>query len=633
MDLSERDHIGFTQIAYTNFPGGENGRNELRFTDLTRGGATVTVADLIGEGASGYDATDVTSPEMRDWTIDAVFDTDDANDGRNGGGVVAYVMSDGSGTAMIAFRGTSQDFEWAQDIEIINATQTRHQQDIETFLTENWGLLSNYQSISLTGHSLGGNDAEYAAISLARRGLGNRIDSVYNMDGPGHSQEFFDEYAPEIEQLQGRFHHRIWSWVGSLLKDIPGCDSMIAKTSLISLFDGSFSNLFIKHDTKFLAYDENGNMIPGSPDALMGSLSELSVRLDDAPSGIGNAASSVLRFIVTSVFEAKDFLFDDEGNLTPEGIAVIIPMTSIAVCITPLLSVLLTVVVTTFIAAHYEFILATITALISAIKSLIARSIEQLASFVSTVLAWAKQTITNIVGFFKGIGEWITGTATTCINAIGGFFSRSLDWINKQVRAAYKGFVQIARQTREAALHLSRQVQSSLIDMALHSWLWTRSTVESILSQTRGLIDSLLPAFISDFAFLPVGAFVPRPVFSTALAASFRQRDFTSAKKQELLNVTRSFSSSGFWQAPEQMWKRTEYLASEIGVSVAGLAAPKAYVRNALGVNNHGIQRIERVFAQAYETDGFCGGRVLSTSTLLRQVSLGLLATTRCIRV
>jgi hypothetical protein len=635
--MDELDYLGFTQIAYTNFLDGEDGHNDDQFRELMRRGESITVGQLLDISADNHGADNLISPSIRDWTIDAVFDTDDDRNGRDGGGVVAYIASDDEGNAMIAFRGTSQDFEWVQDFELMNSTQTNHQKDIEAFLADpvNKKLLSQYKSISITGHSLGGNDADYAAIILAQDGYADKIDSVYNMDGPGHSQEFLNAHAPDIEKLQGKLHHRRWSLVGMLLNDMPGCDSIIVETNPFSR-DGEPSNLLFKHDTGFVATDKNRNMIPGEPDILMLRAAELSVMLDDLPDGLGDAVAASLASLVTTIFESKEIMFDENGNLTPEGTAVVTGVI-MAFTIDPrlrsTLPSILGLVALLVAFVHYEFVLDTTSVMIEVIKMVLAAIAIQR---ISSALAWAKQTITNIISFLKRSTEVIVQTAKACVAVIGDAISRSVAWINNKIRQSYVMWVAIARKTQEVFLDVSEKVTNRLIELAWQSWEWGQATTDDLILRARNFID--ISAFVSrNFLIplmsvpkLPSGAFYRNT--SSSLSALLRKRDFSLAKKQELLSRAHNISEPAFWQVPERLWRRAEYLAAAAQV-FCDFSEAKTYGRSVRDSNETNIQRVEQVFAQAYEADAQHSAKIKEITDTIRQITQTLCATANTIKV
>ena len=58
-------------------------------------------------------------------------------------------------------------------------------------------VLGPYDSITVTGHSKGGNKAQYVTV------LSDKVDRCISMDGQRFSQEFLNQYYAEIEKKGG----------------------------------------------------------------------------------------------------------------------------------------------------------------------------------------------------------------------------------------------------------------------------------------------------------------------------------------------------------------------------------------------------------------------------------------------
>jgi hypothetical protein len=625
--MNERDYIAITQIAYTDFPdikglpNAKDGGNDDIFAQMMRkSGGPVKVSTLINGGKTGYDPTDVMSKEMLDWNIVGVYDTNNDRNGLGAEGVVAYIMDDGKGNAVIAFRGTDQDYEWAHDTELVNAVSTKHQESIKKFLVSYQDVLKGYNSISITGHSLGGNDSIYTALELARMGMGDKIDSVYSMDGPGVSQEFLNEYEEEIAQIGSKLHHRIWSWVGSLLNPIPGADNVYVATATHNPYDDDRANLLTKHDTKYVMFDENGNMVPGVPDLLMRAIGSMSKKLDAESTGLGNGVRIALSGIIVSVFKLRDLMFDDDGITLP-GVAIIgglvLPAIALVIAFPLLVPLMFTAIAAILAFVYYEFILETLGKVVQALWQACVAAAQQLASWVSAIVEWLKGLVSAIGDFFKGFADWFVGKAKDCLDAIGGFVSNSIDWVNEKVKNAYRATVGIANGTVEAVKGISVKLRDALTSIALQSWLWTTSTVSGIVEAARRHVDLLMPMLTGGFVSLPQGALGVSQAFS---GGALRQRDFSLARKQELINISQHFSRSEFWQAPERFWLRAERLAREAYPPAGDFFVAKSYAHTVARANQHGVQRIESVFREAYAADSEYAARIHAEAQGIGQV-------------
>lgn len=90
------------------------------------------------------------------------------------------------------FRGTQSDYEWHDNGEGAYTIETDQQVAAAEYINK---LPEEYgNSMTVSGHSKGGNKAQYVTI------VTDRIGRCVSYDGQGFSQEFIDEYADEISQ-------------------------------------------------------------------------------------------------------------------------------------------------------------------------------------------------------------------------------------------------------------------------------------------------------------------------------------------------------------------------------------------------------------------------------------------------
>ena len=225
-------------------------------------------------------------------------------------GFVACVIDTGGGRAIIAFRG-SESFDFRQiwndwilsDAGLVNSALTMQQRESETYIKYiNSKLGGDYSSFTITGHSLGGNLAEHAAVT-APDGLYAKIERVLNLDGPGYSDEYIDAHIEDIKKHARKIDHYQYSWVGAILKSLPG-------TNYRNMSASDESGHVMKHDTKHILYDKNGNMIPAKPDKLSVHAHGFTNSLDDLSTSKGILSAVDLLAIFTNPQSAKSFLTD-----------------------------------------------------------------------------------------------------------------------------------------------------------------------------------------------------------------------------------------------------------------------------------------------------------------------------------
>ena len=198
----------------------------------------------------------LTDSQINSWKLADVHDTNAKN------GFYGCVVDTGDGRAAVAFRG-SEDMlvdnngpdDWADaDFKLLNQTQTRQHAEVDRFLAKNKDMLSQYDSISTTGHSLGGNLAEYATIVSDKYGLDGKFKQCTSLDGPGFNKEFLAEHADEIARMKDKMTHYKWSLVGNCLDDPAGKDIPARVT------DDGVNKPLTRHDMKYVDVDEHGNI-------------------------------------------------------------------------------------------------------------------------------------------------------------------------------------------------------------------------------------------------------------------------------------------------------------------------------------------------------------------------------------
>ncbi len=111
-------------------------------------------------------------------------------------GILTFV--DSSGEATVVFRGTENVAEWADNVNGLNQTDTERQQYAADYIRKLYES-GEVDSISVTGHSKGGNKAQYVTIVC-----GGMIQRCVSFDGQGFSNEFFEKYQNEINNYRNK---------------------------------------------------------------------------------------------------------------------------------------------------------------------------------------------------------------------------------------------------------------------------------------------------------------------------------------------------------------------------------------------------------------------------------------------
>ena len=284
MAYTDLEMKNFTQIAYADF---EDAYNDLKALYPERDSFSISelivVAKKVDPSSDFGTLKCLTPDQMQDWKVSIVQDHNSET------GFYACVIETAPGEAAVAFRG-SEDYhdpsnlvnDWLlADFGLLNSTETNQHAEVRRFFAEHADDLAKYDHIAMTGHSLGGNLAEYATIVSGEYGLSDKISQCISFDGPGFSDEFIARYHKEIAAMSGKMTHYQWSVVGGLLFNLPGVERVTCKVSNdANTKDNEKYNSFTRHDTKYLEFDENGNVKRGSKDLLAIFVDDFSKRLD-----------------------------------------------------------------------------------------------------------------------------------------------------------------------------------------------------------------------------------------------------------------------------------------------------------------------------------------------------------------
>lgn len=136
--------------------------------------------------------------------------------------VAATCYEDSSGHAYVTFRGTNGPDEWKDNFEGLNTSDTKSQKEALDYIES-----LKYDSITVAGHSKGGNKAQYVAV------LSDKVDKCVSMDGQGFSDKFIRKYSAEIETNGKKVHNYSTSndYVHILLFPIPNSDQQFCAGS------------------------------------------------------------------------------------------------------------------------------------------------------------------------------------------------------------------------------------------------------------------------------------------------------------------------------------------------------------------------------------------------------------------
>lgn len=165
-----------------------------------------------------------------------------------GGGISAVFLDDRNMEAVVAFRGTASN-EWVDDFEGANQIDSLQQINaLEWYKSVYQKLGLEEYSVTVIGHSKGGNKAKYITI------LNETPDRCVSFDGQGFSDEFIEHYRKQIQKRQEVIenHNIDFDYVNILMNDVG------KKTYYIGYDYGKFGFAESHSPNTFFDFGENG---------------------------------------------------------------------------------------------------------------------------------------------------------------------------------------------------------------------------------------------------------------------------------------------------------------------------------------------------------------------------------------
>lgn len=151
-------------------------------------------------------------------------------------------LVDDENNAIVVFRGTATTNEWKDNGQGAYKYETIEQIDALNYINS-----LEYDNITVTGHSKGGNKAQYVTI------LSPKIKKCVSVNGQGFSGEFINKYKEEINKNKSKIIsiNAKYDYVNCLLNSIAGEFYYIQTEIKINPFDYHKGNILL---------DENGNL-------------------------------------------------------------------------------------------------------------------------------------------------------------------------------------------------------------------------------------------------------------------------------------------------------------------------------------------------------------------------------------
>ena len=223
-----------------------------------------------------------------------------------GGGVSALFVDPSTNEAIVTFRGTGS-YEWKDDF--LGATNTNMPDGVSTPQQANaleWYQsldLSKYDSITVTGHSKGGNKAQYITV------MDPTVDRCLSFDGQGFSDEFLEKYGNEIAMRQGKItNHAAESDFVNILLNKIGTTQYYKGYDVAGFQENHCPNTLLRFNS-----DGSVSMDPCAQSAAMNELDQfLNSYLRSLPPGERAKAAEMFGELVERFFnhESVDGLID-----------------------------------------------------------------------------------------------------------------------------------------------------------------------------------------------------------------------------------------------------------------------------------------------------------------------------------
>ena len=208
---------------------------------------------------------------------------------------------DGENNATVVFRGTTTTKEWDDNGKGAYEYDTLEQIDALNYINS-----LGFNDITVTGHSKGGNKAQYVTV------LSSKIMKCISVNGQGFSNEFINKYKEEIHKNKSKIIciNSKYDYVNCLFNSIEGECHYIETDFQINPLDYHKANILL---------DENGNLRQKTNEATFSkiinyfSISLISDLPEDMQNLIVNGIIGIIELILCKG-ESKDNIIKVAGE-------------------------------------------------------------------------------------------------------------------------------------------------------------------------------------------------------------------------------------------------------------------------------------------------------------------------------
>jgi hypothetical protein len=208
---------------------------------------------------------------------------------------------DNESNAIVVFRGTTTIKEWEDNGEGAYEYDTEQQIEALNFINS-----LKYNNITVTGHSKGGNKAQYVAI------LSPKISNCVSINGQGFSNEFLSKYKYEINKNKSKIIsiNAEYDYVNCLFNSIAGECHYIKTEFQIKPFYYHKANILL---------NKNGDLRKEVDEAVFSKIiNEFSNTLiSDLPKDIQNVIINIIIYSIELILckgESRDNILKISGK-------------------------------------------------------------------------------------------------------------------------------------------------------------------------------------------------------------------------------------------------------------------------------------------------------------------------------
>jgi hypothetical protein len=166
-----------------------------------------------------------------------------------GEGFSALFVDERNSEAIVAFRGTQGPDEWYDNFVGGNVVETPEQRNALEWYKDIYNTynLESYGTVTVSGHSKGGNKSKFITI------MDDTVDRCVSIDGQGFSDKFYLENSYQIAKNQDKIqnHNIDYDPVNLMLNDIGDKTYYVGQG-----IDGYMEN---HAPNSFLKFDDNGS--------------------------------------------------------------------------------------------------------------------------------------------------------------------------------------------------------------------------------------------------------------------------------------------------------------------------------------------------------------------------------------